>query len=128
MMSTNKRPPQPVNRNQFQPRQPDIKPRGKIYVALDLETTGVEADVGDIIEVAAIKFRLEAGGQMSVLDRWQTFVRPSQPIPYKITNLTGIKQSDVANAPNFEQIRERLRNFLGDHPIVGHSIESDIGF
>lgn len=127
-MNADKRAPQPANRNQFQPRQSDPRQSGKIYVALDLETTGVEADVGDIIEVAAIKFRLEAGGKMSVLERWQTFVKPSQPIPYKITNLTGIKQSDVANAPNFEQIRERLRTFLGDHPIVGHSIESDIGF
>lgn len=102
--------------------------RGQIYVAIDLETTGVEADSGEIIEVAAIKFRLEAGGRTHILDRWQTFVKPANPIPYKITNLTGIRQSDVANAPTFEQIRERLRNFLGDYAIVGHSIDSDIGF
>lgn len=116
------------NRTQHdQPRQQNQE-RGRIYIAIDLETTGVEADSGEIIEVAAIKFRLENAGRTHVLDRWQTFVKPSSPIPYKITNLTGIRQSDVATAPTFEQIRERLRNFLGEHPIVGHSIDSDIGF
>lgn len=112
----------PEARSQAEP------PRGRIYVALDTESTGVEADSGEIIEVAAVRFRLEHGGVARVLDRWQTYVKPKNPIPYKITHLTGIQQSDVQHAPGFSQIEERLRGFLGDFPIVGHSIESDIGF
>ncbi|MBN9393350.1 MAG: hypothetical protein J0I20_35290 [Chloroflexi bacterium] len=102
--------------------------RSRVYIAMDLESTGVEADTGEIIEIAVLKFRLEKGGTVRVLEEWHTMVRPQNPIPYKITNLTGIRQSDVEHAPGFNQVRERLRQFLGDFPIVGHSVESDIGF
>ncbi len=102
--------------------------KDRVYIAIDTESTGVEADMGEIIEVAVLRFRLEAGGQVHVLDEWQTFVRPQNPIPYKITNLTGIRQADVEQAPSFNQIRDRLQVFLGDYPIIGHSVESDIGF
>jgi DNA polymerase-3 subunit epsilon/ATP-dependent DNA helicase DinG len=107
---------------------PERKEHGRIYVALDTETTGTEPDSGEIIEVAAVRFRLERGGVVRVLDKWQTFVHPQNPIPYKITHLTGIRQSDVERAPTFEQIRERLEKFLGNSPIVGHSIEADVAF
>ncbi|NWJ94405.1 MAG: hypothetical protein HXX20_01335 [Chloroflexi bacterium] len=103
-------------------------PKGQVYVAIDTESTGVDAESGEIIEVAVIKFKLEQGGVTRVMDQWQTYVKPKNPIPYKITHLTGISQSDVQNAPPFSQIEERLRDFLGNFPIVGHSIESDIGF
>lgn len=108
--------------------QLNAQPKGRIYIAIDIESTGVEADTGEIIEVAALRFRLEKGGQIRILEEWQTMVRPQNPIPYKITNLTGIRQSDVENAPSFNQIRERLRQFLGNYPIIGHSVESDVGF
>lgn len=106
----------------------DLPPKGRVYIAIDTESTGVEADLGEIIEVAVVRFRLEKGGQVRILEEWQTMVRPQNPIPYKITNLTGIRQGDVEHAPSFNQIRERLRNFLGNYPIIGHSVESDIGF
>jgi Rad3-related DNA helicase/DNA polymerase III epsilon subunit-like protein len=110
------------------PPQPERREYGRIYVALDTETTGTEPDSGEIIEVAAVRFRLERGGNVRVLDKWQTFVRPHNPIPYKISHLTGIRQADVEHAPNFEQIRERLEKFIGNFPLVGHSIDADIAF
>jgi DNA polymerase-3 subunit epsilon/ATP-dependent DNA helicase DinG len=116
--------PRPTGR----PESRQEPPKGRIYVAIDTESTGVEADSGEIIEVAVVKFRLEPGGVTRVLDQWQTYVKPKNPIPYKITHLTGIRQSDVQNAPPFARIEERLRGFLGNFPIVGHSIESDIRF
>ncbi|HEX2916300.1 MAG TPA: exonuclease domain-containing protein [Chloroflexia bacterium] len=115
-------------RHKAEGQRREQQPKGRIYVAIDIESTGVEADTGEIIEVAALRFRLEKGGRARVLEEWQTFVRPQNPIPYKITNLTGIRQSDVEHAPSFNQIRERLRQFLGNYPIIGHSVESDIGF
>ncbi len=107
---------------------PESSVKARIYIAIDIESTGIEADTGEIIEIAVLRFRLEPGGQPRILEEWQTFVRPQNPIPYKITNLTGIRQSDVEHAPGFNQIRERLRQILGNFPIVGHSVESDIGF
>src|SRR5690348_962272 len=104
----NFRPPERSGRPESRVNQE--QPRGRIYVAIDTESTGVDADSGEIIEVAAVRFRLEPGGVAHVLDRWQTYVKPRNPIPYKITHLTGIRQSDVQHAPTFGQIEERLRN------------------
>ncbi|HUS16187.1 MAG TPA: 3'-5' exonuclease, partial [Chloroflexia bacterium] len=94
---------------------------GRIYVALDTEATGLRADADEIIEIGAVKFR---DGQ--VLERWQTFIRPSQPIPYKITALTGITAQDVRQAPPIYQVAPTLLRFVADCPIVGHSIDIDL--
>ena len=94
---------------------------GRTYIALDTEATGLRADSDEIIEVGAVKFR---DGQ--VLDRWQSFIHPAQPIPYKITALTGITWNDVKRAPALYVVAPALLRFVGDCPIVGHSIEIDL--
>jgi DNA polymerase-3 subunit epsilon/ATP-dependent DNA helicase DinG len=94
---------------------------GRTYIALDTEATGLRAEADEIIEIGAVKFR---DGQ--VLDHWQSFIRPSQPIPYKITALTGITPQDVRRAPALYAVAPALLRFVGDCPIVGHSIEIDL--
>ncbi len=95
----------------------------RTYVALDLETTGLDAKHDAIIEVAAVKFRDD-----EVLDTFSTFVNPGRPIPLQITELTGIRDADVANAPNLHEVLSRLARFVGQCSIVGHSVEFDLGF
>src|ERR1041384_1616381 len=93
----------------------------RTYIALDLEATGMQPDRDEVIEIGAIKF---AGGR--VVDRWESFVRPSQAIPYKVTQLTGIRQSDVIRARLLREIAPALLRFLGDAPIIGQSVELDM--
>src|SRR5579864_6970297 len=93
-----------------------------IRVALDLETTGLHVEQDTILEVAAIKFRDE-----TILDKMETLVAPGRPIPFRVQRLTGITQQSIANAPTFESIAERLQQFIGEYPIVGHSIPFDAG-
>jgi DNA polymerase-3 subunit epsilon/ATP-dependent DNA helicase DinG len=93
------------------------------YVALDTETTGLEAGRDEIIEVAAIRFQ---GSE--VLGTWNTLVKPTTPIPEAITRLTGITPADVERAPLFYTILPELARFIGDDPIVGHSIGFDLEF
>jgi DNA polymerase-3 subunit epsilon/ATP-dependent DNA helicase DinG len=93
----------------------------RTYIALDLEATGMQPDRDEVIEIGAVKFRDD-----QILDRWESFVRPSQPVPYKVTQLTGIKWSDVARAPNIGQVATSLAQFLGDSPIIGQSVELDM--
>jgi DNA polymerase III epsilon subunit-like protein len=62
----------------------------RTYVALDLETTGLDPDHDAIIEIGAVKFRGD-----EVLEAWSTLVRPERPIPYRITRLTGIRQDEA---------------------------------
>src|SRR6266481_5415905 len=98
-----------------------IKP--PIRVALDLETTGLHAEQDAILEIAAIKFQ-----EATILDKLETFVSPGRSIPFRVQRLTGITPQHVADAPNFESISRPLQQFLGDYPIVGHSIPFDVGF
>ena len=93
------------------------------YVSLDIEATGLDPERDAIIEVGAVKFRDD-----EVLDTLSTFVRPGRPIPREITELTGIRDDDVAGAPGLHDVLSRLARFVGQWPIVGHSIEFDLGF
>lgn len=94
-----------------------------IRVALDLETTGLHAEQDTILEVAAIKFQ-----GTTVLDTFETLVAPGRSIPYRVQRLTGITSQQLTNAPAFEAIAHNLQQFVGDYPIVGHSIPFDVGF
>ncbi len=93
------------------------------YVAIDLETTGLDAEHDAIIEVAAVVFRDD-----EVLDTFSTFVNPGRPIPLQITQLTGIRDADTAGAPSLHDVLPRLARFIGQRPIVGHSVEFDLAF
>src|SRR5579859_1181598 len=97
--------------------------KSAIRVALDLETTGLDADRDAILEVAAIKFQ-----GSTVIDTFETFVSPGRSIPYRVQRLTGIKPQQLVGAPPFTTISPGLETFLGDLPIVGHSIPFDAGF
>ncbi len=94
-----------------------------IRVALDLETTGLHAEQDTILEIAAIKFQGD-----TVLNRFETLVAPGRTIPYRVQRLTGITPQQLVGAPPFESIAGQLKLFLGDLPIVGHSIPFDVSF
>lgn len=94
-----------------------------VLVALDLETTGLHAEQDTILEVAAIKFQ-----GVTVLDTLETLVDPGRSVPYRVQRLTGITPQHLIGVPQFESIAEDLQLFIGDYPIVGHSIPFDVGF
>jgi len=93
------------------------------YIALDTETTGLEAGKDEIIEVAAVRFQ---GAE--VLDTWQSLIKPAAPLPDAITRLTGITPQELEPAPMFYTVIPGLARFIGDDPIVGHSIGFDLDF
>src|SRR5438128_8553335 len=94
-----------------------------VRVALDLETTGLHVEYDAILEVAAIKFQ-----GATVLDTLETLVAPERPVPYRVQRLTGITPQQLIGVPQFESIAQKLQQFIGDLPIVGHSIPFDVGF
>lgn len=95
----------------------------RTYVALDLETTGLNPERDAIIEVGAVKYR---DGQP--VEEFDTLVNPGRPIPYEITLITGIRNEDVIGKPSFERIAVALERFVGPAAIVGHNIGFDLGF
>lgn len=95
----------------------------EICVALDLETTGLDPNVDEIIEIGAIKFKGD-----TVIDTFHSLVNPYKELSPFIMELTGIGQEQVDEAPPFASISLDLITFLGDHPIVGQNVFFDINF
>ncbi len=95
----------------------------RVYVSLDLETTGLDAERDAIIEVGAVKFRGE-----EVLGTFESLVDPGRSIPFKIQQLTSISNDDVRNAPPLSEVLPGLSRFVGNQPIVGHNVRFDLGF
>ncbi len=95
----------------------------KTYIALDLETTGLDSMRDAIIEVGALRFDGE-----EVLESFSTFVNPGRKIPPFITELTGITDDHVVGAPGIRHVASGLRNFVGRDPVVGHNIGFDLAF
>lgn len=93
------------------------------YVLLDFETTGLDPAQTEIIEIGAI--RVEGFKEVA---RYHTLVRPLQPIPSLISELTGITDEMVCDAPFFEDIAKEFAAFLGDTPIVAHNSKLEQGF
>ncbi|MBU0491721.1 MAG: hypothetical protein KKA73_04270 [Chloroflexi bacterium] len=96
----------------------------RIYVALDLETTGLNPERDGIIEIGAVRFR-EDGQELEV---WSTLVNPGGRIPHKIELLTGISQAELEAAPPLSAVSGRVGRFVGDVPVVGHNVSFDLGF
>jgi DNA polymerase-3 subunit epsilon/ATP-dependent DNA helicase DinG len=93
------------------------------FVAIDLETTGLDPAREAIIEVAAVT--VKAG---RIVDEWSSLVNPGRRIPAFITRLTGITTAMVADAPDVFSLRRPIQRLLGSHLLVGHNVEFDLGF
>lgn len=94
-----------------------------VFVCLDLETTGLDFDQDTIIEVGAIKFR-----RGETVETLSELANPKRQLTPFIKRLTGITQAEVDAAPLFPAIADRVRDFVGDAPVIGHNVSFDIGF
>ncbi len=94
---------------------------GAEFVIVDVETTGTNAEMADLVEVAAV--RVKRG---KVTDRWSTFVNPGRPIFGN--QMHGITDKDVKGAPSPAEAAKKALAFVGDATIVGHSVGFDIAF
>ncbi len=95
----------------------------RLYVVLDVETTGGKASLDRVIEVGAVK--VQAG---KVIDTFSTLLNPKRHIPSFISRLTGIDNTMVAAAPTFAEIATDLQAFLTDAVFVAHNAKFDYGF
>lgn len=92
-------------------------------VALDIETTGLDNVNDAIIEIGAVRFN----GQR-IEREWSTLIHPGRRIPPFITQLTGITDQMVLQAPPIRAVIHDLERFIGDAPILGHNVGFDLGF
>src|SRR5690606_20316394 len=95
----------------------------KPFAFIDVETTGTSPTRDRIIEIAVIK---SVKGQ--IIEKFETFVNPHIPIPPEITAITGIRENDIARAPDFIEIQESIRDILSDSVFVAHNARFDYAF
>ena len=91
------------------------------FVVVDVETTGFDTTLADLVEVAAVKVK---GGKIT--DKWSTLVKPARPIVGN--QMHGLTDKDVAKAPSAREAAEQLLKFAGDGLLVGHNVGFDLGF
>lgn len=93
------------------------------YVVIDIETTGLDPKFDEIIELSALRVR-----DCNICDSFVTFVKPENEISSFITQLTGITNDDVADAPPISTILPDFLSFIGSDIIVGHNVHFDVNF
>lgn len=93
------------------------------YVIVDIETTGLDPDCCEIIELGALK--VDYG---KVTDEYASLIKPSEPIDSFISKLTGITNEMLSDAPRIETALPEFMNFVGDETVIGHNVNFDINF
>jgi DNA polymerase III subunit epsilon len=107
--------------NDTQPRLTDVS-----FVALDTETTGLFPIMHRLVEVGAVRFRLD--GQE--LATFQTLINPEIPIPKDVQHVHGITDRMVRGKPTIEHVLPQFIEFLGHHDtiLLAHNAPFDLGF
>jgi DNA polymerase-3 subunit epsilon/ATP-dependent DNA helicase DinG len=95
----------------------------QVFVALDIETTGLDRQRDAITEVGAVRFTADG----EVLDRFESLVNPGREIPAFVQELTGVTDAAVRDAPPLAAVGDGLRAFVGEATIVGQNIGFDLG-
>lgn len=93
------------------------------YVALDIETTGLNPKYERILEIGAVRVR-----DGKVVGSYESIVRAGVKIPSQITRLTGITDEMLKEGKELKQVMEEFHEFCGEDILLGHNISFDFSF
>lgn len=94
------------------------------FTVIDVETTGLSPNSDAIIQLSAVRYI-----DHKEHDSYSTYINPQRHIPSKVTELTGIDDAMVADAPIFSQVSDSFFRFISDSPILtGYNFSFDLRF
>lgn len=93
------------------------------YVVIDIETTGLDPTVDEIIEISAIKLQ-----DNNIVDKFSRLIKPTLSISDFISSLTGITSNMLTEKPTIENSLPEFIEFVGTSILVGHNVNFDINF
>lgn len=93
------------------------------YVAIDLETTGLNPKTERIMEIGAVRV---VNGRET--ERFTSFVNPERQLEPRIRELTGISEDMLSGAPTIGQVIRRVVEFCDGFPLLGHHVIFDYSF
>ncbi|PKP32058.1 MAG: DNA polymerase III subunit epsilon [Bacteroidetes bacterium HGW-Bacteroidetes-16] len=93
------------------------------YAIVDIETTGLSPSTEKITEIAIL---IHDGTK--VTETFSTLINPEMKIPYRITQMTGINNRMVEDAPKFYEVAKKIVEITEDRIIVGHNVRFDYSF
>ncbi len=94
-----------------------------MYSIIDIETTGLSPKSGKITEIAIF-----VHDEKKVVDEFSTLINPEITIPYRITQMTGINNQMVKNAPKFYEVARKIVEMTEGTTIVAHNVNFDYNF
>lgn len=115
------------------------------YCSLDIETSGFDPKISDLLEVGFVFFIVEAkegiakGGRaktgakgtasgFKIIEEYTQVFKPTREVPANILGLTGILKEELEEAPAFEEHRAKIQEKLRNATIVGHNVAFDLNF
>ncbi len=100
------------------------------FIALDLETTGLDTKTDTIIEIAAIQFQISSENgiftPINISER-SMLINPGIPLSEEVMLITHISDEMLEKKPHWKEVQEKAREFIGtDTVILGHNVLFDV--
>ncbi len=104
-----------------------MKQEKTLYASVDLELTGFDPLVDEVVEIGIVLFEIQSG-KMVVLKEWDSLIKPKATLHARIQGLTGITEFDLQSAPSKEQVLPEVQALLRGTMLVGHGVGLDKRF
>jgi len=99
-------------------------------ILFDTETTGLKASEDRIIEIAAIKYKIQEDFILVEIDRLHEYINVSFELPPFIVELTGITNEQLSAVPTEDKLFDKIYSFIGSTPAIlgAHNLPFDLRF